>query len=88
MANTTNGNPAASEQERIGQTIRTLREAHGWRVSDFAIAIGVSQPYLSNMEAGRKRAPAHILRKVATVLNVPLAALVSASYPGITEAAA
>lgn len=83
MTNPSSGNPADSEQQRVGQTIRTLREAHGWRVSEFAVAITVSQPYLSNIEAGRKRAPAHVLRRIADVLNVPLAALVSSSYPGV-----
>lgn len=64
-----------AEQIRVGATIKALREAYGWQVSKFAIAVGMTHGHLSNIEAGRKRATPEKLRKIADVLGVPLAAL-------------
>lgn len=38
--------------------LRTLRLAHGYSQARLAAAIGVSAPYLSQIEAGRKSLPA------------------------------
>lgn len=61
-----------------GAAIRALREATGWKLTALAAAAGVSQPYLSNIEAGRKQATPHVLRKLADALCVPLAAITTA----------
>lgn len=62
---------------RIGATIRALSEAHGWKVGELAAALDMSHSYVSNVMAGRKRANAPLCRKIADLLRVPLAALVS-----------
>lgn len=66
------------ELVRVGATIKALREAYGWQVGKFAIAVGMTHGHLSNIEAGRKRATPEKLRKIADVLGVPLAALTTA----------
>ena len=58
------------ERERVGATLRTLRTTRGWKLGDFATAIGVSYAYLSNIEAGRKPLPDHLLARAAQQLGV------------------
>jgi transcriptional regulator with XRE-family HTH domain len=68
------------EAERIGATIKSLREAHGWKLGKFATALEMSHSYLSNIEAGRKLAPRPLCARIATLLGVPLAAIISSDY--------
>jgi transcriptional regulator with XRE-family HTH domain len=75
------------ENRRVGATIRALREAHGLKVVELAIALGVSQPFISNIEAGRKRAPIPLCRQAARIFGVELAAITIADYAAIHEAA-
>jgi transcriptional regulator with XRE-family HTH domain len=58
------------ERERVGTTLRTLRSTRGWKLGDFATKIGVSYAYLSNIEAGRKPLPDHLLARAAKILDV------------------
>ena len=67
-----NGN---EDPVRTGATIKALREAYGWKLGKFAVAIGTTHPHLSNIEAGRKRCTPEMARKVADTLGVPLAAI-------------
>jgi transcriptional regulator with XRE-family HTH domain len=60
---------------RVGATIRALREANGWALGKFAVAVGTTHPHLSNIEAGRKRCTPPMARRIADVLGVPLAAI-------------
>jgi transcriptional regulator with XRE-family HTH domain len=69
------------ELERLGSTIRALRIAYGWRATTFAGALGISPAYLSNIEAGRKKPPADLLRRIADAIPCELGALVSQSWP-------
>ena len=75
------------EAVRIGATIKSLREAYGWKLGELAKAIDRSHAYLSNIENGRKRAPVPLCSTIATVLKVPLAAIVSAEYAEAAERA-
>jgi transcriptional regulator with XRE-family HTH domain len=80
--------PLDPEDERVGATIRALTDAHGWRVGELAAALGMSHSYVSNVMAGRKRANPQLCRKVADLLQVPLAAIVSsAAYWSAVELA-
>jgi transcriptional regulator with XRE-family HTH domain len=65
---------------RMGATIKALREAYGWKLGKFAVAVGTTHPHLSNIEAGRKRCTPAMARKIAITLGVPLAAITT-SYP-------
>lgn len=59
-----------AERKRVGTTLRTLRETRGWKLGDFATQIGISYAYLSNIEAGRKPLPNHLLARCARLLDV------------------
>lgn len=59
-----------AERQRVGATLRTLREIRGWKLGDFATEIGISYAYLSNIEAGRKPLTNQMLAKVAATLGV------------------
>ena len=56
--------------ERVGATLRTLRETRGFKPDEFANAIGISRPYLGNIEAGRKKLTNALLAKMAEQLAV------------------
>lgn len=58
------------EWVRIGTTLRTLRELRGEKPDPFASAIGISRPYLANIEAGRKKLTNVILARAAARLQV------------------
>ncbi|WP_343907176.1 helix-turn-helix transcriptional regulator [Nocardioides aquiterrae] len=59
-----------AERQRVGATLRTLRTTRGWKLGDFANQLGISYAYLSNIEAGRKPLPDHLLARAAKVLDV------------------
>lgn len=58
------------ERERVGATLRTLRTTRGWKLGDFATRLDISYAYLSNIEAGRKPLPDHLLARAAKLLDV------------------
>lgn len=58
------------ERERVGATLRTLRTTRGWKLGDFATQLDVSYAYLSNIEAGRKPLPDHLLARAARLLDI------------------
>lgn len=55
---------------RVGATLRTLRELRGFKPDEFASEIGISRPYLANIEAGRKKLNNILLAKAAEALRV------------------
>ncbi len=59
-----------AERQRVGATLRTIRTTRGWKLGDFATEIDISYAYLSNIEAGRKPLPDHILARAARLLDV------------------
>lgn len=69
---------AVSEDMRVGATVKALREAYGWRLSKFAVAIHTTHGHLANIEAGRKRCTPEMARRIADTLGVPLAAITTA----------
>ena len=56
--------------------LRVIRERSGLSISELARRAGLSQPHLSNLEAGRRRASPGVVRRLADALQVPLLALV------------
>lgn len=66
--------PLTTEEQaarvRVGATLRALRSTRGWKVGDFASALDISSAYLSNIEAGRKQLPDHLLARAARLLDV------------------
>jgi len=64
---------AAGHDEGIGRAIRRRREALGLSQRGLARRAGVSQPYLSQLEAAtRGRISLDVLRRVADALDVPV----------------
>jgi len=62
------------EMVRVGRTLSTLRERYGYTQQGLADALGVSRPYISLIELGRKPLQDRLLAKVADILEItPLA---------------
>lgn len=63
-----------------GAAIKAIREAKGWKGAQLAEAAGISPGHLSGIESERIRryASPTLLRRLADILDVPLAALTSA----------
>ena len=68
------------ERERIGATIRALRESKGFRPDELASRVGISRPYLANIEAGRKPLTKVLAAKLASTLGERQLAIVRPSY--------
>lgn len=68
------------ESVRIGETIRSLREARGFTQEELAHELRISRPYMSLLESGRKPITARLVALAAEVLGVRQAALVREGY--------
>jgi len=55
--------------------LRAIRERTGLTVSGLARLSGISQPHLSNLENGRRRAGPAAIKALAEALQVPMTAL-------------
>ncbi|MET4258724.1 DNA-binding XRE family transcriptional regulator [Bradyrhizobium sp. S3.12.5] len=56
--------------------IRVIREWRGMIQGELAVAAGISQNYLSEIENGRRKGPAELQKKFARVLGVPVDLLI------------
>lgn len=66
--------PKDPEKERIGHTIRVIRERHGYSQERFGTDLGISRSYISLIESGHKKLPDRLLYKCAELLDItPLA---------------
>lgn len=68
------------ERVRIGATLRELRELRGYKPDEFAGLIGISRPYLANIEAGRKALTKVLLSRCAKVLDCRQIVIVRPGY--------
>ncbi|TCQ18751.1 helix-turn-helix domain-containing protein [Rhizobium sp. PP-CC-3G-465] len=57
-------------------SIAVFRKYRGLTVSGLAASAGISQPYLSEIEGGKKTGSVDVLKRIATALNVDLDDLV------------
>lgn len=57
------------ERERVGATLRALRELRGFDQQTFANRLDISYSYLCNIEAGRKPLTDILLARAAQVLD-------------------
>jgi len=61
----------------IGEVIRKLREKKGLGVNELACMIGISGPYLSQIESGKRKNPSYeVLAKIANALDVHIGDLI------------
>ncbi|WP_442914707.1 helix-turn-helix transcriptional regulator [Kribbella sp. CCNWLY201] len=58
-----------------GSRIRHARKLHGWNQYDLASAVGLTRSSIANIEAGRQRAPIHIVALIARSLESSIDAL-------------
>ena len=56
--------------------IRVIREWRGLIQGELAVAVGISQNYLSEIENGRRKGPAELQKKIARALGVPVDLLI------------
>ncbi|HEY7843032.1 MAG TPA: helix-turn-helix transcriptional regulator [Bradyrhizobium sp.] len=56
--------------------IRVIREWRGMIQGELAVAVGISQNYLSEIETGRRKGPVALQKKFARALGVPIAVLI------------
>lgn len=70
----------AAERIRIGATIRSYREMRGFSPDELASEMGISRPYLANIEAGRKPLTDVLLARLAAALRVRQIAIVHERY--------
>lgn len=64
----------------IGGAIRQLREQKGLTLEGLAANASISYQYLSGIETGKENFSIRILEKIATALDIPVVALISAAY--------
>ena len=80
------GQAERAETVRRGAVIKALREAYGIKADELATLVDVTRRYLSYIEAGDKRAPVVLCRKIADVLGVPLAAITVEGFEDAQQA--
>ena len=56
--------------------VRVVREWRDMIQGELAVAVGISQNYLSEIETGRRKGPAELQKKFARALGVPLDLLI------------
>ena len=56
--------------------VRVIREWRDMVQGELAVAVGISQNYLSGIETGRRKGPAQLQRKFARALGVPIDLLI------------
>src|ERR1041384_7789 len=56
--------------------VRVIREWRDMSQGELAIAVGISQNYLSEIEKGRRKGPARLQKKFARALGVPVDLLI------------
>lgn len=67
------------------RSIKKYRQLKDWSQSRLARESGVSQTYISELEAGKWTPNLSILRKLAFALGVPLSVLLDDEYEGDDE---
>jgi DNA-binding XRE family transcriptional regulator len=56
--------------------VRVIREWRNMIQGELAVLVGISQNYLSEIETGRRKGPAELLKKFARALGVPMDLLI------------
>jgi transcriptional regulator with XRE-family HTH domain len=59
----------------LGQRIRKLRKARGWRQLDLAEQAGINENYVSDLELGRKEICLRTIQAVADAFGIKIADL-------------
>ncbi len=54
----------------VGTNIRKIRKDFGWTQADLAEKSGISVPFMTQIELGRKSASLEVIQNIASALNV------------------
>lgn len=68
-------NKTAPAQPDVWWELRVIREKDGHSLTSLAKAAGMSLGYLSDLENGRRWPNAHMTKRLAVTLNVPVSVL-------------
>lgn len=68
-------------QKKFGELIANKREMLGFSQGTLAKTIGVSRPYISQIESGAKKAGPETIIKIMSALNIPIEDLYDAGSP-------
>ena len=55
----------------LGSNIRKIRKEFGWTQADLAEKSGISVPFMTQIELGRKSASLEVVQNIAAALNIP-----------------
>jgi ribosome-binding protein aMBF1 (putative translation factor) len=66
----------ADRLARSESPVRVIREWRGMIQAELAVAVDISQNYLSEIETGRRKGPAELQKKFARALGVPVDLLI------------
>jgi transcriptional regulator with XRE-family HTH domain len=69
------GMPEGERAERLGEIIRRQRELAALSMRQFADLVGISNPYLSQIERGLREPSERVLEGIARSLHVPVDSL-------------
>lgn len=73
------------EDIRIGLTIKALREKSGLSCTELGRGIGKSDKLIQAIERGDRHATPQVCRRIADMLQVPLAAITLAEWEQIRD---
>jgi transcriptional regulator with XRE-family HTH domain len=68
--------------ERLGKAIKVERTRQGLRQDDLAVAAGLSKPYVSHIEVGRRHPSMDAVSGIAQALGLSVGQLMLAAEPG------
>lgn len=71
--------------ERVGETLRTIRDLRGVNATQLAAALGISRTYLSNIENGRKPLTQSLLLKATEFLVVTQLAILRPEHGEVEQ---
>ena len=54
----------------LGNNIRKIRKEFGWTQADLAEKSGISVPFMTQIELGRKSASLEVVQNIAAALNI------------------
>lgn len=54
----------------LGSNIRKIRKEFGWAQADLAEKSGISVPFMTQIELGRKSASLEVVQNIAAALNI------------------
>ena len=54
----------------LGSNIRKIRKEFGWTQADLAEKSGISVPFMTQIELGRKSASQEVVQNIAAALNI------------------